>query len=277
VVFTGDEEQLPEKPLLEHVYELLETLRKILVLHVAFILALLMAPAPNELPRSYDPILFYAMNLTKGYMLDFEHNIFAYPFAKLFGVSGAKVTLIAHGWFDSLTAAIYLAALITIAVLSPVTTVLVYRYVEPGLYSHERRIVKKYMYMALGLFLSGVVYGYFVVMPIIFATAVWLSTLGGASLFFSIEEFYNDIFIGSIATGVFFMFPLAILTLHKIGVVNYETLNKNWRYIVFAGYTILALITPDPTPFSDLAMGIPFVALYFLSMWLVKRSEQRKS
>ncbi len=239
-------------------------------------MALLVVPAPNELPKAYDPLLFYAMNLTKNYMLDFENNIFAYPFAKLFGVSSAKVTLIAHGWFDSLTAALYLAALITIAALSPVTTILIYRYVEPGLYSHERRIVRKYMFMALGLFLSGIIYGYFVVMPIVFATAVWISTLGGASLLFSIEEFYSDIFLGSLATGVFFMFPLAVLTLHKMGIVDYEMLNKNWRYIVFAGYVILALITPDPTPFSDLALGIPFVALYFLSMWLVKRSEQKK-
>ncbi|MEZ0345585.1 MAG: twin-arginine translocase subunit TatC [Infirmifilum sp.] len=271
------EEELPEKPLMEHVYDLLETIRRILILHVVFILGLLFIPAPNELPKSYDPLLFYAMNLTKGYMLDFDHNIFAYPFARLFGVNGTKVVLIAHGWFDSLTASLYLAALITIAVLSPVTTLYIYRFIEPGLYSHERRILKKYIFIALGLFISGLVYGFFVVMPIIFATGVWIATLGGASLFFSIEEFYDNIFIGSLATGVFFMFPLAILILHKLGIVSYETLNSNWRVIVFAGYVFLALITPDPTPFSDLALGVPFIFLYFFSMWLVKRSENRKS
>ncbi|WP_428287772.1 twin-arginine translocase subunit TatC [Infirmifilum sp.] len=276
VVHTGQEEELPEKPLLEHVYDLLETIRRILILHVAFILLLLLAPAPNELPRSYYPILFYAMNITKTYMLDFQNNLFAYPFAKLFGVTGSSVVLIAHGWFDSLTASLYLAALITIAFLAPVTVYYLYKFIEPGLYSHEKRIVKKYIYISLGLFLSGVIYGFFVVMPIVFATAVWIATLGGASLFFSIEEFYNDIFIGSLATGVFFMFPLALLTLHKIGIVNYETLNKNWRIIVFAGYTFLALLTPDPTPFSDLALGIPFVGLYFLSMWLIKRAEEKE-
>ncbi|MCC5998463.1 MAG: twin-arginine translocase subunit TatC, partial [Thermofilum sp.] len=152
----------------------------------------------------------------------------------------------------------------------------VYRFVEPGLYSHEKRIVKRYMVFALALFVSGVIYGYTVVMPIIFSVAVWLATLGGASLFFSIQEFYENILLGSLSTGVFFMFPLVILILNKIGIVSYETLNKNWRYIVFIGYVFLALVTPDPTPFSDLALGIPFIGLYFLSMWLVKRSEKKQ-
>jgi sec-independent protein translocase protein TatC len=72
------------------------------------------------------------------------------------------------------------------------------------------------------------------------------------------------------------MFPLAILVLNKMGIVTYDMLNKNWRYVVFIGYAILALITPDPTPFSDLALGIPFLILYFLSMWLVKKSEEKQ-
>lgn len=57
-----------------------------------------------------------------------------------------------------------------------------------------------------------------------------------------------------------------------MGIVSYETLNKNWRYIVFTGYAFLALVTPDPTPLSDLALGIPFVGLYFLSIRLVNRN-----
>jgi sec-independent protein translocase protein TatC len=269
-------EELPEKPLLDHVMDFLEMVRRILIYIVAFLILLVFLPAPWMLPNSYDPLIFAAMNITNHYMLDFQHNIFSRPFAILFGVNGSRVVLISHGWFDSLTAAILLAVLFAVTVLSPVIAWEVYRFVEPGLYSHEKRIVKRYMVFALALFVSGVIYGYTVVMPIIFSVAVWLATLGGASLFFSIQEFYENILLGSLSTGVFFMFPLVILILNKMGIVSYETLNKNWRYIVFIGYVFLALVTPDPTPFSDLALGIPFVGLYFLSMWLVKRSEKKQ-
>jgi sec-independent protein translocase protein TatC len=269
-------EELPEKPLLDHVMDFLEMLRRILIYMVSFLILLLFLPTPWLLPKTYYPFLFYCMNLTNHYMLNFDENIFSRNFATMFGVNGSRVVLISHGWFDSLTAAILLAVLLAVTVLSPVIAWEVYRFIEPGLYSHEKRIVRRYMVFALALFVSGVIYGYTVVMPIIFSVAVWLATLGGASLFFSIQEFYENILLGSLSTGVFFMFPLAILILNKMGIVSYETLNKNWRYIVFIGYVFLALVTPDPTPFSDLALGIPFVGLYFLSMWLVKRSEKKQ-
>ncbi|MEM4886315.1 MAG: twin-arginine translocase subunit TatC, partial [Thermofilum sp.] len=96
-----------------------------------------------------------------------------------------------------------------------------------------------------------------------------------AALLFSIQEFYQNLFLGVLSTGVFFMFPLAVLTLHKIGLVSSETLSKQWRYVVFAIFAILAFITPDPTLVTDLVLGVPFMALYFLSIWLVKRSEKK--
>lgn len=276
MVATSVEEKLPEKPLLEHVYDLLETLRKILIAHLAALLVLLVAPAPNELPRSYDPILFYMMNLTNRYMLDFSSNPFAGPLARVFGVDRASVKLIAHGWFDGLTAALTLAALLIIVFLSPLTAYLVYKFVEPGLYSHEKSVLRRYMVFALSLFVCGTAYGFFVLMPLVFAVAVFLARLGGAELLFSIQDFYANILIGSLATGVFFMFPLAILALSKMGLITYEMLSKNWRYVTFVTFAILVVVTPDPTPTSALALGVPFTLLYALSMWLVKRSEKRR-
>jgi sec-independent protein translocase protein TatC len=267
-------EELPEKPLLDHVQDLLETVRRILIYVIALLILQLLLPVPWLLPRSYYPLLFYCMNLTNHYMLNFDENVFSKNFARLFGVNGSRVVLISHGWFDSLTAALLLAILISIAVLSPVIALEVYRFVEPGLYSHEKRVVRRYMAFALALFISGVVYGYAVVMPIVFAVAVWLATLGGASLYFSIQEFYQNILLGSLATGIFFMFPLAVLALSKAGIVSYESLNKNWRYIVFAVFALLAFITPDPTLISDIVLGLPFILLYFFTTWLVKRSEK---
>ncbi|MHB9302249.1 twin-arginine translocase subunit TatC [Thermofilum pendens] len=269
-------EELPEKPLLDHVYDFLETLRRILIEFIAFLILLIFLPAPWMLPRSYYPLVFALMNATNHYMLDFNDNPFSGPFARLFGVNGSRVVLISHGWFDSLTAALLLSVVIAAGVLSPLIAYEVYRFVEPGLYSHEKRVVKRYTVFALSLFVAGLLYGYFVVMPIVFSVAVWLATLGGASLFFSIQEFYQNIMLGTLATGVFFMFPLVVLALHKIGVVTYETLRGNWRYVVFAVFAFLVMVTPDPTFFSDLVLGAPFVALYFLSMWLVKREERKE-
>lgn len=268
--------ELPEKPLMEHVYDLLETLRRILIAVIAFMIMTLFAPTPWLLP-GYQPVVFYLMNMTNSYMLGFEQNPFARPLATLFGVNNERVVLIAHGWFDSLNAAVLFTALLAVVVLSPYIAYEVYKFAEPGLYPHEKRIVKRYLALSLGLFLAGVAYGYFVVMPIAFTVGVWLATLGGAATLFSIRDFYGNILLGCLATGAFFMFPIAVLMLSKIGVVSYETMSEHWRYVVFATFALLIAVTPDPTPFSAMALGAPFIALYFLSMWLVKKAEKRKS
>lgn len=267
--------ELPEKPLMEHVYDLLETLRRILIAVIAFMIVVLFAPTPWLLP-GYRPVAFYLMNLTNSYVLSFEKNLFARPLATLFGVNSERVILIAHGWFDSLNAAVLLTSLLAVAVLSPYIAYEVYRFMEPGLYPHEKRVVKRYVALGLGLFLAGLAYGYFVVMPIAFVVGVWLATLGGAATLFSIRDFYGNILLGCLATGVFFTFPIAVLTLSRIGVVSYETLSRHWRYVVFATFAVLVAATPDPTPFSAMALGAPFAALYFLSMWLVKKSERKR-
>lgn len=274
-MLTMSAESLPEKPFLEHVYDLLETLRKMLIYSLAFILALYVAPSPLQLP-GYSPLIFDLMARTNTYMLDFNTSAFARPFIILFGLSGKRAILISHGWFDGLTASLLLAGLLAVVALSPLHAYLIYRFVEPALYPHEKRVVKRYMVFSLVLFLLGSAYGYLVVMPIVFAVGAGLATLGGAELLFSIQEFYQNLFLGVISTGLFFMFPLAVLTLHKMGIASSETLRKHWRYVVFAVFATLAFITPDPTLVTDLVLGVPFVALYFLSIWLVKRSEKRE-
>lgn len=265
-----------EKPLSEHVIELLETVRKILIYNIAFILLLFMVPSSPNFLKGYTPLIFSLMQRVQSDMLSFRENPVAAPIARVLGVNGSEVILIANGWFDSLVGALYLAALIAIVVMGPVTVYLVYRYVEPGLYEHEKRAVKKYLAVIFLLFTAGIVYAYYVIMPIMFAVAVWLTVIGGAKPIFSIQDFYDTILVGCVSTGVMFMLPLFILLIAKLGFINSETLKRNWRMVTFATFAITAIITPDPTPVSMLALSVPFVALYTASVWLVERAEKKE-
>lgn len=266
---------LPEKPLLEHVYDLLETIRKILIIWVSIILLLLILPAPHLVPR-YTPLTFYLMNVTRKVMLSFEEHPVLYPLSSTLKVNSSNVVLISHGWFDSLTSAIIMSGLVTIVVSSPVTLYFIYKFIEPGLYPHEKKVLRKYLSLAVILFITGVVYGFLIVLPLTFLVALWIAQLGGAAPLFSILDFYQNILIGSLAIGVFFMFPLLILALGKVGIVSYDTLQKNWRFVLFLTIAVLVAVTPDPTPTSALALGLPFLGLYFFSMWLLKKNKYKR-
>ncbi|MGC9106863.1 MAG: twin-arginine translocase subunit TatC [Infirmifilum sp.] len=266
--------ELPEKPLLEHVYELLETMRKILIVWVGIIASLLVLPAPHLLP-SYTPLAFYFMNLTKRVMLSHDEHPITRQLSLTLGLNDSKVILISHGWFDSLMAAVIMSGLIAVTVSTPITLYYIYRFLEPGLYSHEKKIIKKYLFAVNFLFIMGVAYGFFIVTPLTFLVALWIAKLGGASPYFAIHDFYQNVFLGSVAIGIFFTFPLVILALNKVGLVNRETLEKNWRYVILLTLSILVVITPDPTPTSALAIGLPFIVLYLLSIRLIKKISQK--
>ncbi len=269
-------EEGEEKPLTEHLVELLETLRKIIIYNIVFILLLFMVPSSPNFLQGYTPLIFSLMQRVQRDMLDFNTNPVARPIARVLGVKGGDVILIANGWFDSLIGALYLAALIAVVVMGPVTVYLVYKYVEPGLYEHEKRAAKKYLVAIFALFLSGVVYAYYVIMPIMFAVAVWLTVIGGAKPIFSIEDFYNTILVGCLSTGVIFMLPLFLLFLARLGFITSDALKKNWRLVTFATFAVTAAITPDPTPISMLALSLPFVGLYSLSVWLIEKAEKKR-
>ncbi len=266
--------ELPEKPLMEHVYDLLDTVRKILAINITSIVLLLVLPTPHLLPEKYAPLTFYIMEYMRKVVLLYEENIVLKPIAKVFGVNSSRVILISHGWFDSLTAAVITSAMVTIIALAPVSLYFLYKFVEPGLYPHERRIIRKYLIVIAVLFTAGALYGFYVVVPLTFMIALWIADLSGAAPLFSIQDFYQNILLGSLAIGVFFTFPLLVLALGKIGVVTYATLRNNWRYVLFLTLALLAILTPDPTPTSALALGLPFVGLYFLSMWLLRKTNK---
>ncbi|MEZ0346642.1 MAG: twin-arginine translocase subunit TatC [Infirmifilum sp.] len=261
-----------EKPLMEHAYELLETIRKILILWVSIILFLLVFPTPHLLPE-YIPVTFYLMNITKQFMFSYEKHPILSSLYNALRVNSSNIMLISHGWFDSLTAALIMAALTAIVFSMPITLYLVYKFLEPGLHPHEKRNVKKLFASIAILFMLGFAYGFLIVLPLTFLVALWITQLVGAAPLFSIKDFYQNVFIGSLAVGVFFMMPLAVLTLGKIGMLTYEMLRKNWQYVFFFTLAFLVVITPDPTPTSAIALGVPFLGLYFLSMWLLKKSK----
>ncbi len=260
-----------EKPLYEHIEELLTRLRRILIASILFIIFLFISPSNLSPEYSYTPLIFGLMRKLQEYLLDFRGNSVVHPLAKLLNVSGTEVVLIAYGWFDTVIGGIYLASLLAILVIGPYAILEVYRFIEPGLYPHEKGVVRKYLAVIYLLFVLGVLYSLVVLLPIMFAVMVWLTRAGGAKPIFSIENFFYTILLGSVSTGIFFMFPLAILTLVKINLVSVESLQRNWKIVILATFVVTAAITPDPTPLSMLALSLPFTGLYTLTLIAARR------
>lgn len=145
----------------------------------------------------------------------------------------------------------------------------IWRFISPALYEHERKYAKVFIFSASVLFFIGVLFGYFVIVPM---SVNFLAT-------FSISSVVkNDIDLGSyismvktsvLAGGIFFEMPVIIYLLTKIGLVSPSFLQNTRKYAVIIVLIISAIVTP-PDVVSQITVAVPMLLIYEISILISK-------
>jgi sec-independent protein translocase protein TatC len=150
----------------------------------------------------------------------------------------------------------------------PILLYQLYAYVLPAFSDVERRVVLPILLAAPLLFLAGVAFAYFVVMP---AAVKYL--LGFNESQFNVQvrarDYYSFFSTTMLAGGVVFQLPLAILAVTRLGIVKVEQLSANRRYAYLA-IAIVAAALPGVDPVSMLIEMVPLLVLYELSILLAR-------
>lgn len=144
-------------------------------------------------------------------------------------------------------------------------------FVAPGLYMHERKYIYGFVLFASVLFLLGVSFAYFIVFP--FGFKFFLSFAAnpaynvGATL--SMANYVSFVVHLVLAFGIVFELPAVIFLLAKIGIINDSILIKYRRYAIVGIFILAAVLTP-PDVISQLAMAMPLLLLYQLSIYIAR-------
>jgi sec-independent protein translocase protein TatC len=167
-------------------------------------------------------------------------------------------------FITTLTLSIYAGLLLAM----PVILYQAYAYVLPAFSPHERRVVLPFMLMVPFLFIGGVVFAYFVVVP---AAASFLLNFNADE--FNIEvrarEYYSFFALTLISVGVLFQIPVGVLAVTRLGIVTPETLARNRRYAVLA-IAIVAMLLPGTDPVTMLVSMLPLLILFEFSLVLAR-------
>lgn len=149
-------------------------------------------------------------------------------------------------------------------------------FVAPGLTTKERKVLRPACYTAFLLFLMGVSFGFFIILPLALAFTVRLNQHLGFDIFWAASDYYNMVVYFSLAIGFFFQFPLIVVILVYLGVLTTEVL-KRARRVVFVGLMIFsALISPGGDPLS-LGVSTGFMyGLYELAILAGRRIERKR-
>jgi sec-independent protein translocase protein TatC len=148
-------------------------------------------------------------------------------------------------------------------------------FIMPALYENEKRSVLPYVAFTTGLFLAGVAFGYFVVLPVGLRFLVGY----GGDLFNQLmqaERYVNFVTMFELAFGVVFELPLIMMLLSWIGIVDHVKMRKFRKYAVLVMAVIAMVLTPSQDPLSMALMLIPLLLLYEFGIWLSRMALKRR-
>ena len=167
-------------------------------------------------------------------------------------------------FFTTVKLAVYGGLLISL----PLLLYQVYAFVLPAFAPHERKLVLPFLLSVPFLFIAGVAFAYFVVMP---PALNFLLEFNADA--FNIEvrasEYYGFFMLTLIAVGILFQIPVAVLAVCRLAIVTPEQLGRNRRYAVLV-IAIAAMLLPGTDPVTMLVSMAPLYALFEVSLALAK-------
>lgn len=187
-----------------------------------------------------------------------------------------EVELFFHKPYEAFLIHLKVAALSGIIISSPVLIAQSWLFISPGLYAHEKKIVIPLILISILMFLAGVAFAYGVVIPWGLHFLLSFQTEGIKPLL-GIGPYFSFL-IGMILTfGVLFDFPIAIVGLVRLGVLQTVRLKRSRRTVVVLILIASAVLTPSPDPVSQMLLAVPLLFLFEISLLVAGKIEGKRS
>jgi sec-independent protein translocase protein TatC len=193
----------------------------------------------------------------------------------LVDVMPAQSSMIFTGLPEAFFIHMKIAFFASLFLTAPYTLFEIWRFVSPGLYKKERRLVFPFVFFSTILFIGGVLFGYFIALPPAFSFFVSFST-DFLKPMISFREYLDLTLKFLLAFGLCFEMPVFIFFLAKIGIVNAKMLSKHRRYAILIIFIAAAVLTPSPDAVSQILMAIPLMVLYEVSIFVAKFARRNK-
>lgn len=187
-------------------------------------------------------------------------------FTEAFSVKLININLAAP-FFIHLSTAFWLS----VVTATPYLLYEVWRFVEPALYPHERRGVRKALLLGTIMFYVGVLVGYYMVYPL---TLRFLSTYQLSSTIdnvISLNSYIDNFMMLVLCMGLAFELPLVTWLLSLLGLIRRQTLRTYRRHAIVLIVVAAAIITPTGDPFTLAVVSIPLYLLYELSILMIRK------
>ena len=157
---------------------------------------------------------------------------------------------------------------------SPYILYQIWKFISPGLLPREKKYVIPFILASTTLFVGGVLFGYFIVLPPAFSFFVSFSS-DFLRPMFSLREYLSLSLKFLLGFGVSFELPVFIFFMTKIGIVNSRMLSKQRRYAILIIFIVAAILTPSPDAVTQTLMALPLMFLYEVGIIVARFAEKK--
>src|SRR3954452_22075109 len=177
-------------------------------------------------------------------------------------------TPITFGVAEPFTTTVTITAYAALVISLPVILYQAYAFVLPALTNREKRVIVPFLLGVPILFVAGVVFGYFVVLP---AATKFLLNFNQTQFNIQVraKDYYSFFTLTLGVMGLIFELPIAILAVTRLGIVPPEQLTKNRRY-AWLILAVVAMLLPGTDPVSMLLELVPLLLLFEASVLLAR-------
>jgi len=170
---------------------------------------------------------------------------------------------------------IYIAALVGLVLGMPLIVNELSSFIKPALKEREVNVSKSIAFPAIGLFVAGCLFSYFLVIPYILDFLYKYGESAGLITFLNIIDFVAFVLQFLLAFGLSFQLPLVMYAATASGVTDAKFWRKNIRYAIVIIVIFGAVITPDGSGVTMWFIGGPMIALYVAGLIFVERKERQ--
>lgn len=142
-----------------------------------------------------------------------------------------------------------------------------WRFIAPGLYEKEKRLMLPVVFFSTFFFIGGACFGYFFVFPVGFQ---FFTSFASELItpMISTKEFLSFTIRMLLGFGFVFELPIFAFFLAKLGLISSDFLKRQRRIAIVVIFIVAAALTPGPDVFSQVLMAVPLLILYEASVWI---------
>lgn len=156
----------------------------------------------------------------------------------------------------------------------PIVLYQIWRFVVPALYQKERKYMLNFLVFGSLLFYGGAAYCFWIILPL---ALTFLVGVGQPYLvpMFTLNNYISFVMFLMLIFGLCFEVPLVMFLVVKMGLVQRQTLVKQWRIIFLGAFVVAAVLTPTPDMVTQVALGGSMIVLYVVGLVLTRFAQPR--